>query len=145
MGITLCQCKQCGRIFQSYNQALCPPCMDDRERSYIAVRDYVYMHPEAILIDIAKNTKVDEGLILEFLKEERLSINDNEQMLLCEKCGKPIAKGKYCDKCKEFFEQILHDLSDRKRAEEQIEPKKSPNTDAYSKGRYRMHVELSKK
>ncbi len=145
MGITLCQCRQCGRIFQSYNQTLCPPCVEDRERSYIAVRDYVYMHPEAVLMEIAKKTEVDESLILEFLKEERLSINDSDDSLLCEKCAKPIAKGKYCDKCKEFFEQILHDLSDRKRPEVQNETKKSPIPDTFSKGKNRMHVEFNKK
>ena len=57
MGLTLSQCKKCGRIFQSYHQDVCPLCVEEREKSFIKVRDYIYQHPQ----DVSRRLQKDRS------------------------------------------------------------------------------------
>ena len=63
---------------------------------FIKVRDYIYQHPDASIKEISEKTEVDEKIILDFLKEERLSLRTADGLLRCQQCGKPIEKGSYC-------------------------------------------------
>ncbi len=146
MGLTLGQCRRCGKLFQSWGQAICPQCMEDREHCYILVRDYVYQHPHANLFEIAKDTGVDEPLILEFLKEERLTLGEDERALKCEKCGKPIAKGRYCDKCKAYLgNAFFKDSAGSAKQLDQAAKRKRTDVGISSGRKDRMHLEFDKK
>jgi len=107
MGLKVIQCKQCGRLFQSFGKAICADCLEERDNNFLLVRDFIYLHPNATIIEISKETGVEEPLILEFLKEDMLVLNTSEQLLSCEKCGKPINSGRFCKQCREFFENVF--------------------------------------
>lgn len=94
------QCSECRGIFQAYaNETICPKCREKLDRDYVKVRDYLYVHPRADVPELAKETGVDEKYILNFLREERLSLAQPTDELRCASCGKPILKGKYCEAC----------------------------------------------
>lgn len=94
------QCSQCKGIFQVYaNESICPKCMEKLDQDYMKVRDYLYQHPRADIMELTEGTGVAEKHILNFLREERLSLAEPTQELLCASCAKPIKKGKYCEQC----------------------------------------------
>ncbi|MHB1313900.1 MAG: hypothetical protein ACYCX2_00270 [Christensenellales bacterium] len=70
------------------------------------VRDYIYAHPDSDIVEITKETGVNERTILDFLKEDRLSLN-TEGLLACEKCGRSIKAGRFCSNCQRFYEDAL--------------------------------------
>ena len=107
MGSNVRQCRQCGKLFQSFGAGICPECAEELDRSFRVVKDYLYDHPDANVFEITKETGVAEKMVLSFLKEGRLSINTGENMLQCEKCGKPISEGRFCNECRSMLENAL--------------------------------------
>ena len=99
------QCKQCGRLFESFGESLCSRCIAELEDLYTKVKDYVYDHPDANVFDVSKETGVPEKTVLEFLREGKLSMNAAE--LECEECGKSISTGRLCSECKNKLENVL--------------------------------------
>mgnify|MGYP000574973051 FL=1 len=125
------QCKQCGRLFESFGENLCPRCVEEMEESYAKVKDYVYDHPDANVFDVSKETGVPEKTVLEFLREGRLSMNAAE--LECEECGAPITCGRFCSECKNKLENVLMSAYRPPKKEE-----KNPPTG-------RMHIDYRRK
>jgi flagellar operon protein (TIGR03826 family) len=94
------QCSQCKGIFQSFGEeTVCPRCMEEMDQQYVKVRDYLYEHPRAGIVELSKETQVDEKMILRFLKEERLILAEPTEYLRCASCGTPISSGRYCENC----------------------------------------------
>jgi flagellar operon protein (TIGR03826 family) len=124
------QCRQCGRLFESFGAHLCPRCVDEMEQNFIIVKDYVYDHPDANVFDVTKETGVPEKTVLEFLREGRLSMQASE--LECEECGTPISSGRLCSECKNKLENVL--MSAYKPAKKED---KSPGT-------ARMHIDYKR-
>ncbi|MDL2224968.1 flagellar protein [Eubacteriales bacterium OttesenSCG-928-M02] len=101
------QCKECGKLFQYISKPICQDCIDAQDQMFIKVRDYLYQHPAASIEEVSEKTEVEERFILEFLKEERLSVDVGGGYLTCENCGTPIEKGRYCESCKNSLGQAL--------------------------------------
>lgn len=99
------QCRQCGRLFESLGSNLCPRCMEDMEKDFVTVKEYVYDHSDANVFDISNETGVPEKTVLEFLREGRLSMSGAD--LHCEECGASITTGRYCSECQNKLEIIL--------------------------------------
>jgi|AGTN01.2.fsa_nt_gi hypothetical protein len=108
MGSNVKQCSQCRKLFQStFGSGVCPECTEEMDRYFNAVKDYLYNHPNANVIDIAKDTGIAEKTVLNFLREGRLSINGAEGVFECDKCGAPITHGRFCSACQSKLEGIL--------------------------------------
>jgi flagellar operon protein (TIGR03826 family) len=103
-------CSRCGRIF-TYDgiNRLCPRCRKQDEEDFINVREYLYDNPGATIQMVSEDTGVDSKKILRFLREGRLEIKDENTNLIldCERCGKPIKTGRFCDNCKVELEREL--------------------------------------
>ena len=106
------QCRVCGRIFQSYGSSVCSNCTEEMDKAYIKVRDYIYGHPNADILEITKKTEVPEKWILDFLKEERLSLQNESLVLTCEQCGKPITTGRFCKNCISDLAKVISSFDD---------------------------------
>ncbi|MFZ5968981.1 MAG: TIGR03826 family flagellar region protein [Bacillota bacterium] len=95
-------CKECGKIF-SYEgfSRVCPRCRQKDEDAFRIVKEYVYDHPRATITEVAEETGVDEDKILRYLREGKLEIvGDGSTLVLgCERCGKGITTGRFCDAC----------------------------------------------
>ena len=99
MVMNIRQCKRCGKLFNSVSSPFCSDCLDEVDQAYLVVRDYIYDHPDSAIIEITAKTGVSEKMILQFLKESRLSIAESSGLLVCENCGKPLSQGRYCQVC----------------------------------------------
>ena len=94
-------CTRCGRMFQAEGPGkLCARCMNTDEEDFKVVREYVYDNPSCNIPEVAEQTGVSEEKILKFLRQGKLILKDELSMVLdCERCGKPIKSGRYCDAC----------------------------------------------
>jgi len=111
MDLDIRQCKQCGRLYQSIGGSLCPDCTEELDRAYVLVRDYIYKNPKAGIVEITEETGVSEKMILQFLKENRLSVAEPSSLLVCENCGKPLYSGRYCKTCLDHINRELDKVS----------------------------------
>lgn len=101
------ECKNCKKLFQTFGSNICPVCVEEMEKNFEKVKDYLYNNPGANVVDITKATEVQEKTVLYYLKEGRLSIDGVESGLTCEKCKKPISSGRYCKECQTELESKL--------------------------------------
>ncbi|WDV46117.1 MerR family transcriptional regulator [Clostridiaceae bacterium M8S5] len=113
-------CKKCGRIYNFDGFKLCLSCRQEEEEVFKVVRDYIYENPTASIQKISEDTEVPVKKILGYLKEGRLEIRnaDNNLLLNCERCGKPISTGRYCDRCavemSNVFQQAIRGSNPKK-------------------------------
>lgn len=108
MGTNVRQCRECRKLFQSFGSSVCPDCVEETDRRFNTVKDYLYNHPNANVVDIANDTGVAEKIVLNFLREGRLSLNIAEgSMLECEKCRAPISHGRFCAVCQSKLQGLL--------------------------------------
>ncbi|WP_427338124.1 TIGR03826 family flagellar region protein [Caloranaerobacter sp. DY30410] len=95
-------CSKCGKIYvyDGINK-LCPKCRKEEEEEFRKVKEYIYDHPDANIQIVSEETGVPVKKILRYLREGRLELKDehNNLILACERCGKPIKTGRFCDKC----------------------------------------------
>ena len=134
-------CKFCRRLFESYNQKVCPECMQKIDKDFIKVKDYLYDHKKADVDAASKDTEVDKAVILYLLKEGRLTLAGAEgdaYVLTCEVCKKPIASGRMCQACMDKLSRTM-DKSigyDRKKEAKEKDDKKPMDV----KSGIKMHI-----
>jgi len=99
--MNIVQCTFCKKPFASIGGRICPACMEQIDRDFITVRDYIYETKHANIDKIAKETEVHKQIIIHLLKEGRLIIDspDGDGLLVCEVCKKPINTGRMCKDC----------------------------------------------
>ena len=91
---------------------ICLKCRKEDEEDFQKVKEYLDENPGADISEVTQETEVDSKKIIEFLKQGRLEIKDEDNLLLsCERCGASIKTGRFCEKCivqmqKEFKESI---------------------------------------
>ena len=122
-------CPRCGKIFSYIGRPICHNCLESEENEFKIVKEYIYDNPGATISEVAQETEVSIEKIMRFLREERLEIkSENSNLLLeCERCGRAINSGRFCDNCKD---EINKDFKkefglDRSRSE----PKPQTKTD----------------
>ncbi|QEK11304.1 MerR family transcriptional regulator [Crassaminicella thermophila] len=103
-------CKECGRIFQYTGiSKICPKCRREDEKNFKIVKEYIYENQGATLTEVSEETGVPEDKILRYLREGKLEIvGENSALLLsCERCGKGIRTGRFCDACAQELKREL--------------------------------------
>ncbi|AOT70032.1 TIGR03826 family flagellar region protein [Geosporobacter ferrireducens] len=97
-------CRKCGRIFQydGFNKN-CERCRKNEEEDFRRVKEYLYDNPGATISEVSQETEVEEDLILKYLRQGRLEITGEGGSLVldCERCGRAIRTGRFCDQCAE--------------------------------------------
>ena len=105
-------CTRCGKIYAYDGFNICMQCRREDEEDFKRVKEYIDENPGANISEVSEKTKIDSKKIIEFLKQGRLEIEDeNNTLLQCERCGASIKTGRFCDKCtaemqKEFKQAI---------------------------------------
>lgn len=96
-------CPRCGKIFNYMSNPICGRCIEDEEDEFKRVKGYVYDNPGANMFEVAEITEVSIEKIMRFLREERLEISggDGNVVLECERCGRAIKTGRFCEPCKD--------------------------------------------
>ena len=101
-------CSSCGKVFIAINNSrVCPDCREKEEQWEKEIIEYVREHPKSQIPEIVEATGVQEPIIRRMIREGRFLSSNVELFYPCEKCGSPIPKGQYCDKCqKEMREEL---------------------------------------
>ncbi|MBB6216408.1 flagellar operon protein (TIGR03826 family) [Anaerosolibacter carboniphilus] len=103
-------CKQCGKLFQ-YNgiTKICAKCAREDDELFKVVKEYVYDHPGATITEVSEETNVDEDRILRYLRQGKLELTGEGGALVldCERCGRGIKTGRFCDACAHEIETEL--------------------------------------
>ena len=101
--MNIIQCQFCKKPFGSLGGKICPACLEQIDKDFITVRDYIYEHKHSNIDVISEETEVSKQIILYLLKEGRLIIDSPDGsgggILFCEACKKPINTGRMCKDC----------------------------------------------
>ena len=95
-------CRNCKKLF-NYLQGpiICPACQEEMEKKFNDVKNYVWDNKNASIEEISEANDVPIKQIQQWIREERLVFSENSPSgIPCEKCGKLIKSGRYCDECK---------------------------------------------
>lgn len=101
-------CSSCGKVFVSINNSrICMDCRAKEEQWEKSIIDYVRDHPNSKIGEIVEATGVQEPVIRRMIREGRFVSTGVELYYPCEKCGSPIQKGQYCEKCQKDMRDEL--------------------------------------
>ncbi len=108
-------CKKCGKMFTYVTgMPICRACKKEEEEEFKSIKEYLYENPGATLNQIASDLDVSVKRIKMYLREGRLEIIGNDEgniVLECEKCGKSIKTGRYCELCERDIKKGLLGVS----------------------------------
>ncbi len=109
-------CNRCGRIFNYVTgQPICVQCKKELEVSFKAVRLFIRRNPAASIQSVAEECGVETKQLRQWIREERLCFSkDSGVGIECEKCGKTILTGRFCEACKNDTMSDLRSVSEPK-------------------------------
>ena len=95
-------CRSCGKLFNYIaGTPICPNCKEELEKKFQEVKQYIYDNRNTTVAAVAEECDVDESIIRQWVREERLVFAEGTVTgLSCETCGAAITTGRYCEKCK---------------------------------------------
>ena len=107
-------CRSCKKMFQHITgPELCPKCKQAEEEMFQNVKEYLREHPGANMYEVNQETGVSATLIEKFLRQGRLQVaTDSPIGLNCERCGRKITTGRFCNSCKN---EVTNELNEAKR------------------------------
>lgn len=109
MIVQLRNCIKCGKVFMYVSKRVCPACQREMDELFEQVRVYVKKNPGATAVEIAEHFDVDEQLINEFVREGRFDFVTGALTISCERCGRPIRRGRLCEACAQDFSQEVQE------------------------------------
>ncbi len=96
-------CKRCGKIYNYTGGAVCNNCLQQEQEDFEKIRDYLFNNPNSSTAEVSEATGIELKVISRFLKEGRLEADyikmSDDAALTCEKCGKSVNSGRFCEKC----------------------------------------------
>ncbi len=95
------RCRGCGRIFIAVerSQHYCPECDRENEVKFREVREFLWNNPGSTSLDVMRECKVSEDLILQWLREERIAQSQISVDGIT--CRRLITKGTLCKDCQQ--------------------------------------------
>ena len=117
-------CRGCGRLYNYVGggYTLCPVCMEELDKKFTVVKNYIRDNPRATIQQIAEDNDVTIPQIQRWVREERLIFSDDSPIGIdCECCGAMIKSGRFCDKCKDSMQKNLSSAYKRSEPENRME------------------------
>lgn len=106
-------CRGCGRLFNYIGGGymLCSVCMEELDKKFKTVKEYIKEHPKATMHEISEQNEVTIPQLERWIREERLTFADDSPIgIECENCGATIKSGRFCAKCKDTVAKGLGSL-----------------------------------
>jgi flagellar operon protein (TIGR03826 family) len=101
MTMNLGNCSRCGKLFAKGFRDICPACIKDIESEYEKCLKFLRKEKTATINEVSEATEVSIKQITKFIKEGRISVADNPNMMYpCEICGVLIYENNMCDSCR---------------------------------------------
>lgn len=132
----LINCKECGKVFSSAGQRVCPDCRQSEEEKFELVKNYLWDNPNSTVKKVAEETGVDEDIIIKFMREDRLAAEGLlvDYTLKCKRCGAEIKTGLFCNSCRSKM------ISDFNRSDEPAqEEEKKGDQQMFLKDRFKRN------
>ena len=104
-------CRWCKRMYTGLNDQFCPECVKKMDEAFVIIRTNLDDHRGASAARVAAETNLDSRIVIQLLKDERLSEYTGER-LECEICHKRIYSGRLCAECKKTMETLVERKSD---------------------------------
>lgn len=97
----LMNCKNCKGIFNYISgDKICPKCKEVLEEKFQEVKEYVRQNPGVNITQVAEECETSVKQIKKWVREDRLAFSDDSLVgLECERCGKMIHSGRFCNEC----------------------------------------------
>lgn len=120
----LINCKECGKLFSSAGQKVCPDCRQSEEEKFELVKNYLWDNPNSTVKKVAEETGVEEDIIIKFMREDRLAAEGLlvDYKLKCKRCGVEIESGLFCNSCRS---KMISDFNQSDQPESKEEKKES--------------------
>jgi flagellar operon protein (TIGR03826 family) len=125
--MTIRNCKKCGKIYQyDGTHKICMECRRKEEENFEKVKEYLRDNPKANINTVSEKTGVPKKEIIEFIKNDRLIAEDMEIdiTIKCDRCGKEIKHGKYCDSCIADMKEEIESIKKEKEAKDKKKPRR---------------------
>ena len=108
-------CRECGRLFNHIaGPRICQACARKVEDKFQEVKRYLQENPNSNIDDLSKATDTSIKQIKQWVREERLTFSETSlQGIECEKCGKMIRTGRFCEACKGKMQNVLESALDK--------------------------------
>ena len=105
-------CRRCGRLFNYITgQRICPACKQEIEEKFEEVKKYIQENRTASMKKITEDCNVDANQVQMWIRQERLQFADDSPIKVnCEKCGKMIASGRFCETCRNQMASNLNNM-----------------------------------
>lgn len=122
-------CKTCGRLFNALaDETICPACRRALDDKFQEVKEYLNEHVNATVEEVSRENEVSVKQIKQWIREERLTFAEGSlDGIECERCGKLIRTGRFCDECKNKVAGNLMKAYDTTPAPAAKEPDKRDN------------------
>ena len=127
-------CVRCGSLFAyQFGAPICENCQNEEEEEFKKVKEYLYDHPGASMVELVNVLEIKMERIRHYLKEGRLEIQGegSNLMLECESCGTSISTGKLCQEC---TNNMTHGLKGAGRSIEDQNRKRREREEVQKKG-----------
>ncbi len=107
-------CIRCGKVFMYVSKRVCPACQKEMDELFEQVRVFVKAHPGATVAEISAALDIEEQLVNEFVREGRFDVVTEALTVFCERCGKPIHRGRLCEQCAVSLDQEIRGSQPKK-------------------------------
>ena len=115
-------CRGCGKLFNYISGPfICPACREKLEEKFQEVKKYIQENKGVTVAMVAEACDIDSNQIRQWIREERLEFASGASEISCEKCGKAISSGRFCDACKN---SMVNGLNSMYQPEKPAEPEK---------------------
>ncbi len=127
-------CQKCGRVFQAeeIGQKHCMRCRTDEEDLFLKAREFIYDNPQTNVMEVSTELEIDEDLILKWLRQGRLELKGEGVGYGCDRCGKSIQSGRFCQACQAELKNGFNDAI----AADKKNEKPAPAAPVDNKGMY---------
>ncbi len=110
--MAIANCKRCGRIYNRVRRDICPSCIEEEDKIFLKVRDFLREHKNAYMEDVIQGTEVDMDTLIQMIQDGRVILTDNPNMgYACERCGGMTRSGRFCPKCSKELANSLNAAS----------------------------------
>ena len=122
-------CRECGKMFNYIaGMRICPTCTKKLDEKFAKVKTYIYENPGVGIKEVSDANDVSINLIKKWVREERLAFTAGSAVGIdCERCGKTILSGRFCEECKkQVTKQLGSAYEKQKKAPVKKQDKENP-------------------
>lgn len=103
-------CRNCKRLFNYITgEPLCGGCKNKLEELFVVTKQYIRDNPGSNVEQVAEACEVSPRQIRRWVREERLTFSDDSLVgLECERCGRMIHSGRFCNECAGGLEKAFN-------------------------------------